>query len=177
MPGITSADMHCVLKMYLMAHGKKDTEIHCTKTGVVVEVNAKEFKCEADEAFLNLRGGTEDQPGIAFMFCKDGCVTRCVQNIVNKEDCVCALRKLIPICPDSAETAQDNCFESRIQAIETELVKKQECFKRIDCRLQAVEASVKGKQECFKRMDCRLQAVESALEEIVKHLNGRARNR
>jgi hypothetical protein len=173
MPGITSNEMHCVLQMYLIAHGKKNTEIHCTKTGVVVEVNAKEFKCEANEAFLNLRGSAEDQPGIAFMFCKDGCVTRCIQNIVDKKDCVCALRKLIPICSGAGES--DNCLEGRLQAVEAELSGKRECFKHIDCRLQAVEASLKGKQECFKRMDCRLQAVETALEEIVKHLNSMAR--
>jgi hypothetical protein len=123
---ITTNEMHCVLKMYLLAHGMQQPQISQSNEGIIIQVCENKFKCRSDEALLNLRGGAQCEPGSLFMLTKCRRVTRCIHNICNKEDCIRALRDVIPIYTcKAAEPTHDNSaveeLDTRLKAVEKTL--------------------------------------------------------
>jgi hypothetical protein len=157
MPGIAANEMHCVLEMYLLAHGISDPEIQCMDGGMVMKVDEETFKCNPGEEYLNLRGCKPCEMASIFMFNKCRKVTRCVHNIADKKDCIRALRQMIPICGGGSCTP--------------------ECVKAIDNRLKTVEDTVIKRSECIKHMSCRLDAFEKTLNQVVDLLNKTQWNR
>ena len=141
MPGITKADMRCVLRAYLLAHGKSDKDIIMRAHGVLLNVNEKEHKCEPNEVTMYMRGGTEEDGALIFMSTKDGDITRCIEEVVSRDICTRALKMLIPFAGGKSDT------------------------------LSEIEKDMQEQQETLKRMCCRLRAVEETLCEVVKHLN------
>ena len=128
MPGITKYEMKAVLSTYLLSHGKPVKAITMKSHGVFLEVNEDEYKCEPNEVALYMRGGTNEDGAIVFMYTKDGDITRCIENVISKDICLRALKMLIPI--SSASEPRD------------ELDEVKETLKRMNGRLRAVEETL-----------------------------------
>ena len=132
MPGIKKCDMRAVLSTYLLSHGKSVTAFTVKPHGILLPVTEDEYKCEANEVALYMRGGTDEDGAVVFMYTKDGDITRFIENIVSKDVCLRALKMLIPI--SSASKSHDK--------LEEELDELNQTLKRMSGRLRAVEETL-----------------------------------
>jgi hypothetical protein len=162
MTGLSTKEMHCVLEMYMEAHGLCNVKICCNDGEVIIEINEAQFKSNPGEKYLSMRGSTSSDEASAFMFDDGRLVTRSVQKISDKRECFRALRQLIPININDSGAR----FECRLATVEKAIGKPTQ-----DGRIECVEKCLKEIVQAMKAKQCKLCAMEKTLNEVIDYLN------